>query len=321
MHIVSSRMEEDSVVYSTQRDAFIEMQYNEFLSEKLHQLNALYMTKGDTVYILGDDALELAPIFHKSANRPVQNGIISPSEKQAIPMIQLIIQKVIGKPEEDNEPVFFSSPSNPIDSDISVLYHQKVLQSLLKREGFAPVPMNEGMGVVFSELESNGFSGLILDFGAGLTHVALSYYGSPSVTFSLMKGGDWIDEEVSRSLGVPKEVVCMEKEKHFKFEESYEASSLSAGISIYYDYLIDYTLDKLQSQLKKKVKVVDMEVPLIVAGGTSMPKGFVDRVDKLLKKRELPIKISKVKAAKDPIYSVARGCLICARAEELGRGD
>jgi hypothetical protein len=134
----------------------------------------------------------------------------------------------------------------------------------------------------------------------------------------MTKGGDWIDEEVSRSLGVPKEVVCIEKEKHFRFEERYESSTLSAGISIYYDALMDYVLDQLEDQLSRRVKVLDMEVPVVIAGGASMPKGFVSRIDEMLKIRDLPIKISSVKAAKDPIYSIVRGCLICAKVQEVG---
>ena len=318
MDILSAVMEGDKIIYSTQRDVFMEMPKNEFLSGKLRQMNTLHMSRGNMIYILGDDALELAPIFHKSAKRPMQNGILSPSEKEGIPMIQLIIQRVIGEPSEKNEKVFYSVPSDPIDSNYSTLYHQKVIGSLLRREGYDPVPINEGMAVVFSELSNNGFTGLALDFGAGLTHAALSYYGTPSLVFSMTRGGDWVDEEVSRSLGVPKEVACIEKEKHFRFEESYESSSLFAGISIYYDAMMNYVLDQLESQLSKRVKVLDMEVPVVVAGGTSMPRGFVGRIDEMLKVRDLPIKISSVKAAKDPIYSIVRGCLICAKVQEVG---
>jgi hypothetical protein len=318
MDILSAVMEGDRITYATQRDVFMEMPKNEFLSGKLRQMNTLHMSRGDMIYILGDDALELAPIFHRSAKRPMQNGILSPAEKEAIPMIQLIIQRVLGKPFEENEKVFYSVPSDPIDSNYSTLYHQKVIGSLLRREGYDPVPINEGMAVVFSELSNNGFTGLSLDFGAGLTHAALSYYGTPSLVFSMTRGGDWIDEEVSRSLGVPREVVCIEKEKHFRFEESYESSTLSAGISIYYDALMDYVLDQLEGQLSRRVKVLDMEVPVVIAGGASMPKGFVSRVDEMLKIRDLPIEISSVKAAKDPIYSIVRGCLICAKVQEAG---
>jgi hypothetical protein len=51
----------------------------------------------------------------------------------------------------------------------------------------------------------------------------------------------------------------------------------------------------------------------VVAGGTSMPKGFDLLFGKILEQAKLStLKIGNIIRPQDPLYSVARGCLIAA---------
>ena len=61
----------------------------------------------------------------------------------------------------------------------------------------------------------------------------------------------------------------------------------------------------------KKARL-DHPVDIIIAGGTSSPPGFDSLFAKVLKNAELPIDIGRVIRPNDPLYSVARGCLIAA---------
>jgi len=56
----------------------------------------------------------------------------------------------------------------------------------------------------------------------------------------------------------------------------------------------------------------------VLAGGTSKPNGFRDRFEKALRRRTLPLQISEVRMASDPLSATARGALVAALAE--GRG-
>jgi actin-related protein len=51
---------------------------------------------------------------------------------------------------------------------------------------------------------------------------------------------------------------------------------------------------------------------IVIAGGTSSPKGFDKLFEDLLRKANVGIEIGKVIRPSDPLYSVARGCLIAA---------
>ena len=52
----------------------------------------------------------------------------------------------------------------------------------------------------------------------------------------------------------------------------------------------------------------------MIAGGTSSPNGFANLFREVLEQTTLPIKIGDIIKPDDPLYSVARGCLIAAEA-------
>ena len=59
--------------------------------------------------------------------------------------------------------------------------------------------------------------------------------------------------------------------------------------------------------------------PVAIAGGSSIPEGFFKLFQKKLNETKLKIDLSHMKLARDPLYSVARGCLIAARTQEAGK--
>ncbi|MFB6295691.1 MAG: hypothetical protein ABEH66_02475, partial [Halobacteriales archaeon] len=203
MNILSARQEGSETVFVQQRNSFVELDYSDMAEQMLSRSEVLHIRKDDQVYIVGDDALNFANIFNTETRRPMQHGILSSDEQSAIPMIKLIIEQVVGEPDRPDERLFFSTPADPIDSELSTLYHQKTLESILADEGYDPEPINEGMAVIYSELADNDFTGLGISFGAGMTNVCLAYYAVPVMRFSIARGGDWIDEQAAQATGTP----------------------------------------------------------------------------------------------------------------------
>jgi len=56
-------------------------------------------------------------------------------------------------------------------------------------------------------------------------------------------------------------------------------------------------------------------IPMVLSGGTAMPKGFRDRFEKLLKESEFPLPLSEIRMAESPLNSTAKGALVAALAE------
>ena len=57
---------------------------------------------------------------------------------------------------------------------------------------------------------------------------------------------------------------------------------------------------------------LDQKIPLVLSGGTAMPKGFMDRFAAALRSRDFPVRISEVRLSNDPLNSTARGALMAA---------
>jgi hypothetical protein len=237
-------------------------------------------------------------------------------------MIKLIIERVLGKPEKEDEIVYISVPASPVDSKVNVLYHSKTVEALARRAGYHTNLIDEGLAVVFSELGDFNFTGIGISVGAGMTNITVAYLATPIVSFSIARGGDWIDEQVSSATGVPNERVTAIKETDFSFNSEYEIGSVQGALALYYDALITYIIANLKKKLLE-VAPPDVEFPIAIAGGSSRAKGFLDVFEKRISEANLPINVSKVKRnrssttdSKDPIYSIARGCLIAALTRE-----
>jgi hypothetical protein len=316
MNIISAEQDGNETVFVQQRNSFVEIEYSDMAEEMLSRSEVLHIRKDDSVYVVGDDALNFANIFKQETRRPMSHGILSSDESSAIPMIKLILEQVVGEPERPRERLFFSTPADPIDSDLNTLYHQKTLESLLGDMGYDPEPINEGMAVIYSELADSNFTGLGVSFGAGMTNVCLAYYAVPVMTFSIARGGDWIDEQAARATGTSVDKVTATKEDDFGLDFTTDVGGIEGALSIYYDNLLDYVIENVIAEVNEEDVEEGLDVPVVVTGGTSSPDGFADLFQDRLDDAAVPFSISEVRRAEEPMYSVARGALVASRTEE-----
>ena len=316
MNIISSRQDGDETVFVQQRNSFVEVEYSDMADQMLSRSDVLHIRRGDKVYVVGDDALSFANIFNTETRRPMQTGILSSDESSAIPMIKLITEQVLGEPQHPNERLYYSSPADPIDSDLSTLYHEKTLESMLGEMGYDPEPINEGMAVIYSELADNNFTGLGVSFGAGMTNVCLAYYAVPVMKFSIARGGDWIDEQSATATGTPVDKVTSIKEDDFRLDFETDVGGVEGALAIYYENLLDYVIENITREVDEEEVEEGLDVPVVVTGGTSSPDGFEELFEDHLEGADLPFSISDVRSVDDPMYSVASGALVAARSDE-----
>ena len=316
MNILSAQQEGSETVFVQQRNSFVEIEYSDMAERMLSRGEVLHIRKDDKVYVVGDDALNFANIFNKETRRPMQHGILSSDEKSAIPMMKLIIEQVVGDPSHQDERLYFSSPADPIDADLSTLYHQKTLESFLADMEYDAEPINEGMAVIYSELADNSFTGLGISFGAGMTNVCLAYYAVPVMKFSVARGGDWVDEQAAQATGTPVDKVTSIKEEEFELDFQTDVGGVEGALAIYYENLLDYVLEHVEREVDEEDIEEGLDVPVVVTGGSANPNGFEALFRDHIEEAELPFSISGVSLADEPLYSVGRGALVAARSDE-----
>lgn len=319
MNITCAQRSGDRIRYKQQRNAFVEVEYSEVAEQMLERSDVLFIKNDDRVFIVGEDALNFANIFNTETHRPMSAGIFSRSEKRAIPMVQLMVDRLLGKPDGKSEDVYFNVPANPVDAELDTLYHQKTLHGLIDRLGFEPHPINEGMAVVYDKMSDQNFTGLGISWGAGMTNICLSYYAVPVLQFSVARGGDWIDKQVSQATGTPVDKVTASKEKGVKIDWKTEIGGLEGALSIYYENLVDYVVDNIAREVKKKNVEEGLTIPCASTGGTSQAEGFEELLLEKLDAADLPFEVDRVLKSRNPVFSVVKGDLVAALAEEDGK--
>jgi hypothetical protein len=278
----------------------------------LTRLNVPYVTYKDRVFVIGNASFELANMFGKDVRRPMKDGFLSSEERDAIALLRFLIERLLGEPKVENEPVHFSIPAPSVDTDNDVVYHEGVLTGVLKKLGYLPKPINEAHAVVYSELGEQDFTGVGISCGGGMFNVCIAYRSIPGVTFSVSRGGDWIDAHVAKCMGIPLAQATDIKESDIRLTDP--RSREEEAIVLYYRNLIDYVLQHLVERFTSARDVPRFTEPVevVLAGGTSLPEGFASIFAQELSKLDFPLKIARVRRADDPLSSVARGCLIAA---------
>ena len=321
--LVSARLNDSSeIMYKSYRDAFYTLKpvskiNAKFIQKGLDERGFDYAYDGDEFVITGAGAITMANERRESVRRPLSRGVISPKEKYALPMLKRIIANLVGTARVPGEKCVYSVPAKPVDSDFNITYHTTVINNFLLQElGFEPIPLNEAEAIVYAELMGEGLTGITLSFGAGMVNVCVASSGDPIIKFSVAHGGDFIDNEVARSVDVTPELAQAEKESP-DFSLNAPSGSIQEAISIHYSDLITYILQQIEYEFKRLVDRREMPVfknPLtvIVSGGTSKPQGFIDRFNECIAKVALPINIKEIRPASDPLTAVAKGCLFYA---------
>jgi len=308
----------DSVIFRSQRDAFFDVEVSDFAKEIFKKLHVRYIQKGDQLYVVGDEAIRFANIFNRNTRRPMSQGVVSPGEEDALPMIELIIKNVLGAPRREGETVYYSLPGDPVDADFDVIYHTNLVRSMIERWGYTAKPVNEALAVVLSELASENFTGIGLSFGGGMVNVTLAHLSVPIFSFSVAKAGDWIDEQAAKVTGSTASKVCAIKEKGLDLTKTEGLSRVEHALATYYDHLIEYVLAHIKREIERTRKMPTFDKPLtmVVSGGTASVPGFITHFKRVLKKLSFPLQVGEVRLASEPLYSVAKGALVMALSDE-----
>ena len=281
-----------------------------------------FVEKAGKIHIVGQHAFNYAQIFSTSElKRPMKSGLLNPTEKDALPVLNAIIGELLGD-AKDGETCVYCIPSKPIDVQREVSYHEDVLRTIIEQYGYSVKKIEEAVAIGYEGLVDTQLTGVAISMGAGMCNIAVMYQGMTALSFSVSRGGDWIDENVSMDTGVSKAKVTNIKETSNTldlssanyqniYEEDTDAANVLIAIRSYYGALVNYLLTNLKVQFEGVENVPNFPeaVPIVIGGGTSLVKGFLDVFNEQFDQNDFPIPISEIIHIEDAHTAVARGCL------------
>jgi len=325
---------EDSI--KKQRNAFLTVDGDiATVKRMLKRQRIPYVEKSGKIHIIGQHAFNYAQIFSQAElKRPMKSGLLNPKEKDALPVLSSIINELLGKPKKEGEVCVYCVPSKPIDADREVSYHEDVLGTIIEGVGYKAQKVEEAVAIGYEGLVDNNLTGISISMGAGMCNIAVMYSGMTALSFSVSRGGDWVDQNTSADTGVPIPKVTATKENSSTLDLSksqisniYEEDSAEANVLIalrsYYGALVNYLLTNLKHQFENAEKVPQFQepVPIVIGGGTSLVKGFMEVFMEQFNQDEFPIPVSEVKLIEDAHSAVSRGCLSEAQLVEEDEGE
>jgi hypothetical protein len=315
--IVAARRRSKDIETADQLNAFIPVPYSRFKENTLGQNDISYYRDGGSLVIYGSATERFANMFNAELRRPMSDGMINSKEKLAMPVLEAILHSLVMKSKVPGEVLAFSVPAPAPGREAELTYHEAVLRRYFESLGYKAIAINEGLAVIFSELEDQNFTGIGISCGGGMCNVTLAYLSIPSIMFSITKGGDYIDSSAASVLNEASTRVKVLKEESLDLSRP-PKDKFEKALHIYYDDLVETLIEALRRSISNAEKLPKSErpIPIVLAGGTAKPKGFKGLFEKTLRARGLPIEVSEVRMATDPLTATGKGALIAALYEK-----
>ena len=313
--IVAARREDKKFRYEAELNAFITLPYSRLTENLLQKESVFHDVEGDEIIVAGNDAQKFAEVFHVETRRPMVRGVLNPSEPHSFAVVRRIITKLLGKAGSDDNAAFFGVPSPISGEDNGIAYHEASIRRILTSLGYNANPIEEGLAVVFGELAETNYSGFGISCGSGLCNVCLAELSVPVISFSVSKAGDFIDSHAAAVTGETATRMRVLKEQAFQMNGT-DGDRVHNALAVYHEEVIRTLVSTLRAKIasSQKLPKLNRPVPVIISGGTAMPKGFLDSFTAGLRARDFPVRISEVKLSSDPLNSTARGALMAVIA-------
>ncbi len=314
--IVAAWREADHYKYESQLNAFVSVPYAKMTEAAFRREGVPYLFQNQQLMVHGNEAPRFADLLNVETRRPMTQGVLNPSEAEGACVVRRIVQDLTKCTKGAKSKVCFSIPAAPLNGDEGLTYHEATLRQLFSELGCEVQSINEGLAVVYSELEDTNYTGIGVSLGGGLCNVALAYLSMPAMSFSIAKAGDFIDQSAASVTDDLANRIRIEKEARFHFNGQF-VDQLHQVLSVYYEDMVTSLLAAMKEAFSntKRMPKLSKPIPIVLSGGTASPKGFRDRFDQMLRASEFPVAVSEIRLAKDPMTATARGALVAALAE------
>jgi actin-like ATPase involved in cell morphogenesis len=325
--VCCQRDKEGNFVYKKEINAFLEMPIaeNRFVFNMMRDAGVPLIERQDAgiAYALGEAAIQMAYTMNQiELRRPMKDGCLNPKEKHAQQILSIMMHSLLDNVSAQNETLYYSVPANAINEETDADYHSKVVEAVFNAfqdesgHRVKAHPINEGLALVYAELAAKHWTGMGISFGAGMCNICFAMFGNPIFEFSLVNSGDWIDKVAAKATGETPTYINKEKLKLNLGETS--DSLVQRAIKAQYEIMVQKTINGIKKGLQdvgNKARS-DSPIDIVISGGTASPPGFETLFKEILEKSKLPIEVGNIIKPKDPLYSVARGCLLAAEAAD-----
>lgn len=316
---VAEKTNDGTVNFKEIRNAFVELEASEDIEEYLAQNEWQYVSDGKHYYVIGEDSMRVARMFpgRVELRRPMQDGVLNKQEDKKMLIMAKMVETALGKAPSEDSVVCVCVSSEPVDGSSDNTFHKARLEGMFKRLGWTVKVIEEGHAVILSQRpvlkEKDGtevpYTGIGISFGAGRVNCVLAYRGLQIIGMSASRSGDWIDKKVAEQTDTPISQITQKKETELDFDNIDMDDDVIFALDAYYTNMIEYVFKNFGKKFAEVKSKFDAPIDIVIAGGTSMPNGFVNKVKSVVESMDLPFDVKEIRGAKDKRTAVVAGCL------------
>ena len=301
--------------FDTQLNAFVTVPYSRMTESVLAKEQIPHTVTGEEIVVHGNESDRFADLLNVDTRRTMTKGVLNPAEPESLSMLRKIVESLL-PPANAPRKLCFTVPAAPLGAEENLTYHEATLRQVLSAMGYQVKSINEGLAVIYSELESTNYTGIGISCGGGLCNVCVAYLSVPVMSFSIPKAGDYIDSSAASVTGELANRVRISKEDSFHFN-GFHSDKLLQVLSVYYDEMIQSLVEGLKRAFSNSRNLPKQKrpLPVVLSGGTALPEGFRDRFEKIFAEANLPIRTSGIRMAENPLHASAKGALVAALAD------
>jgi len=309
--ICVAREDNGGFQYRTELNAFVTIPYSKMTANVMKKENIPHAVQDGEIVVHGNESEKFADLLNVDIRRTMTAGLLSPSEPESLNMMRQILSSMLG--EDGPRKLFFTVPAPPTGAQDSLTYHEATIRQILTDLGYEVRSVNEGLAVICSELEASNYTGIGVSCGGGLCNVCMAYLSVPVLSFSVPRAGDYIDSSAASVTGERPDRIRLLKEESFHMNGFFN-DKVQQVLGVYYDEMIRSLVEAMREAFigAKSLPRLGRPIPLVLSGGTTLPAGFRERFEKILKEANLPVPISEVRLAAEPLHGSAKGALIAA---------
>jgi hypothetical protein len=314
--IVTARQAEQGFACESQLNAFVSIPHSRMTESALSREHVPHVVEGGSIVVHGNESERFADLLHTELRRPMTRGLLNAGEPDSFKLILQIAGSMLGE-VPSGQKVCFTVPAAPLDAEQDLTYHEATLRQILTEMGCEASSINEGLAVIYSELADTNYTGIGVSCGGGLCNVCFAYLSVPVLSFSIPKAGDFIDASAASVSGELANRIRTLKEESF-FLNGHFPDKLHQVLGVYYDEMIRAVVAGMREAFaaaNRRAPKVVRPIPLVLSGGSALPKGFRERFEKILQEGEFAVPLSDIRLAADPLTSTAKGALVAALSE------
>jgi hypothetical protein len=302
----------EEIQYETQLNAFVTVPYSKMTESVLKKQKVPHTVTGPEIIVHGNESDRFADLLNVETRRTMTKGVLNPAEPGSLDMMRKIISAMVDQ-VKTRQKLCFTVPAAPLGHEDNLTYHETTLRQILSDMGYEVKSINEGLSVIYAELDQSNYTGIGISCGGGLCNVCLAYLSVPVMSFSIPRAGDYIDTSAASVTGERINRIRLEKEESFHFN-GFSPGKLHQVLSVYYDEMIHSLVTGMKQAIAgtRNMPKMGKPIPIVLSGGTAMPDGFKERFEAVLKESDFQLPISEIRMSADPLHTSAKGALVAA---------